>query len=140
MNKHISLKEWVEQYLDDRKMSFENIDSVVGARALVPQYGEYVTKQDIMGNKYKTYVFGFIAIEQLDTQDVTINNATTMHLIEQFNTWLEEQEESQNFPDFGDNTTNYKIVPLQNMPNMVKVENGMAKYILMARIDYVEKG
>lgn len=139
-NKHEVLKAWVETYLDGVGLSFENIDITPGARSVVPDIGEYTTKTDVIGRKYKQYTFGFIAIEVLDTQDTTTNNAKQMFDVEQFNTWLEEQQKLRNFPNFGDNTTEYEIVPLYNMPSMNVGDNNMAKYILMARIEYVEKG
>ena len=139
MNKHEALKTWVQSFLGATQLSFENIDLYPGARALVPQYGEYVVRTDICGFQYKSYTFGFIAIETLDTQDTTTNNTDTMDKVEQFNVWLKEQDKLRNFPNLGENTSRYKINPLYNMPDPVRTQEGQAKYVLMARIDYVEK-
>jgi hypothetical protein len=140
VNKHLVMKTWVEQFLGD-KMHFEDIQANQGARSFVPQYGDYVQKTDICGNKYKFYTFGFIAIEPLDMNDQDSNNATTMNTMDLFNDWLELQQKNKNFPDFGTNVTNYRIVPLQNMANVAQYfeDIGMVKYILVARIEYVEK-
>lgn len=139
INKHIALKEWVQEYLDGNNMHFEDIDMYPGFRSLVPSYGDYVVKTDVIGNKYKTYTFAFVAIELLDMTDDTTNNTDIFYQIELFNEWLEEQQELKNFPNFGGNTSNYKIIPLQNMPNMAMVdEQNNAKYMMLARIDYTE--
>ena len=60
MNKHTILKEWVSQFLTDRNLSFETLEMNLGARALVPNYGEYLVKQDVLGNRYKEYTFALI--------------------------------------------------------------------------------
>lgn len=141
VNKHLIVKEWVEQFLDGTKMYFENIEAYRGARSIVPDYGDFNVSTDIMGNQKKWYTFAFVGIEPLDRNDNDENNAVTRQKIDDFNDWLVEQEKDHNYPDFGENVTRYKIIPLQNTSNMAQVweDNGMAKYILMARIEYVEK-
>ena len=141
VNKHEVIKLWVEEFLDGSKMSFDNINAEQGFRSLVPDYGDHIIKKDICGNKTKWYSFGFIGIEPLDTADNDVNNAQTRQKIDDFNDWLELQEKNKNYPDFGENVTRYKILPLQNTANLAQVftDNGFAKYILMARIEYVEK-
>ena len=141
INKHEVIKLWVEEFLDGAKMSFDNINAVQGARSLVPDYGDFIVKKDICGNKTKWYTFGFIAIESLDTYDTDVNNSNIRQAIDEFNDWLVTQEENRNFPNFGDKVTKYKILPLQNTANLAQVftDEGVAKYILMARIEYIEK-
>lgn len=142
MNKHAIVKEWVEQYLSGSKIYFENIDTIPGARTLVPDYGDFKLSQDIWGFQRKQYTFGFIACETLDEYDTELN-AETRDTIDSFNDWVVEQEKNGNYPNFGENTRNYSVEPLQNMSNMAgtyETENGLvAKYILMCRIEYVEK-
>lgn len=140
INKHEIMKTWVEQFLDGKKMSFDDIEAYQGARSIVPDYGDFVVKTDICDNKTKWYSFGFVAIEPLDRNDTDINNLTTRQAIDDFNDWLVLQEKNKNYPNFGTKVSKYKIVPLQNTANMAQVfeDNGMAKYILMARIEYVE--
>jgi hypothetical protein len=141
VNKHLAIKTWVEQFLDGNKMYFDNIEAYQGARSLVPDYGDFIIRTDITGRKTKWYSFGFIAIEPLDRNDSDINNATTRQLVDDFNDWLVEQQELKNFPDFGENVIKYKIEPLYNTANLAQAfeDNGMAKYVLMARIEYVEQ-
>jgi hypothetical protein len=141
VNKHDVMKRWVETFLSGAKVSFDNIDAYQGARSLIPEYGEYLIKQDIVGNKTKQYTFGFVAIETLDQYDVDTNNTDTRQLIDGFNDWLVTQEKNRNYPDFGDDVIKYKIIPLYNTSNIAQVftDTNLAKYILMARIEYVEK-
>jgi FAD synthase len=76
MNKHKILKEWVNQFLEEKNLSFETIEMNLGARALVPNYGDYVVKTDVLGNKYKEYTFAFVGCELIDygTSDVNEKN------------------------------------------------------------------
>lgn len=141
VNKHDIMKKWVETFLSGVKVSFDNIDVYPGARSLIPEYGEYLIKTDIIGNKTKQYTFGFVAIETLDQYDIDTNNTDTRQLIDGFNDWLVTQEKNRNYPDFGDDVIKYKIIPLYDTSNIAQVftETNLAKYILMARIEYVEK-
>lgn len=143
VNKHLAVKTWVEEFLDGAKMSFDNIDaSMPNFRSLIPDYGDFLVKQDIQGNKTKRYTFAFVGIETLDNIDNDTNNATTRQKIDDFNDWIVEQEKLKNYPDFGTDIIKYKVEPLQNTANLAQVfeDSGFAKYVLMARIEYVERG
>lgn len=140
-NRHAAVKTWVEQFLSGNKMSFENIEGIQGFRSIVPDYGDFIISQDILGRKKKQYTFGFIAVEPLDRIDNDTNNTTTRQLVDDFNDWLVLQEKNKNFPNFGTNVIEYKVVPLQDTANMAQVfeDIGLVKYILTARIEYTEK-
>lgn len=141
VNKHEAVKTWVQGYLDGNLMHFEDITGEPGFRSLVPDYGDFQVSQDIQGNKTKWYTFGFIAVENLDFYDNGTNNTTTRQSVDDFNDWLITQQNNKSFPDFGEKVTKYRILPLQNTANMAQVfeDKGLAKYILMARIQYTEK-
>ena len=141
MNKHKIMQEWVSQFLDENYLHFESADAYPSVRELVPNYGDYVNKTDIIGRKYKSYSFVFIGYEQLDTtasgSDINTDN---MEIFDKFIEWLEDQKAIKNFPDFGANCSDYDIIILQNMANLATVtEDNLAKYMLGARIDYVEE-
>lgn len=137
--KHKALQDWVQPFLEDNYLYFQNADAYPNIKVLVPEYGEYLIKTDICGFKYKAYTFVFIGYQQIDvgTSDVNIEN---MNIFDEFNLWLEAQKEARNFPDFGDNCSEYEIIPLQNMANMSGVsDDGLAQYMLAARIEYREE-
>ena len=139
VNKHKVMRDWVSQFLDDNYLYFESADAYPNVRVLVPDYGDYVNRTDIVGNKYKSYSFVFIGYEQIDpgTSD---NNIDNLSAFDSFNDWLEEQKENKNFPDFGEKCSEYDIIILQNMANIGTIsEDGLAKYMLGVRIDYKEE-
>ena len=138
VNKHKQLQDWVESFLENNYLYFETADAYPGIREIVPNVGDYVRFQDILGAKYKTYTFMFVAFEKIDTgtSDVNVEN---MHMMDAFNEWLEEQIDTQNYPDFGNNCTEYEIEILQNMADVAYItDDGLAKYMLGAKINYKE--
>lgn len=139
MSKHKIIQDWVQEFLENAHLYFESADAQPGIRTIVPQYGEYVNSTDICGFKYKSYTFIFIGYEQIDTGTSDVNT-TNMEVMDEFTVWLEEQKEIGNFPDFGQNCSEYDIIPLQDMANLATIqENGLAKYMLGVRIDYKEE-
>ena len=139
VNKHKSIQSWIQTFLTDNYAYFESADAYPNVRTIVPNYGDYIRSTDICGFKYKSYTFMFIGYEQIDTgtSDINVDNMDKMDL---FNDWLESQQESKTFPDFGTNCSEYEIIPLQNMANLAMItEDGLAKYMLGARIDYKEE-
>jgi hypothetical protein len=138
-NKHEALQTWVQTFLVDNHLYFERADAYPNIRLIVPNYGDYLVSTDICGFKYKSYTFVFVGFETVDTGTSDINTRN-MELFDNFNAWLEQQKEARNFPNFGENCDDYEIVPLQNMANLAEVtEQGLAKYMLSARIDYKEE-
>ena len=138
-SKHKALQNWVQQFLDDNYLYFESADAYPNVRTIVPKYGDYLNKTDILGAKYKSYSFVFIGYEMIDTGTSDLN-ITNMEVMDEFTRWLEIQKEELNFPDFGDNCSEYEIIPLQNMANLAFIsDDGLAKYMLGVRIDYKEE-
>ena len=138
INKHKVLQSWVEPFLTNNYLYFETADAYPGIREIVPNYGDYIDRKDILGSKYKTYTFMFVAFEKIDTgtSDVNVDN---MSMLDSFNEWLEEQIENANYPDFGTNCSEYEIEILQNMADVAYItDDGLAKYMLGAAIHYKE--
>ena len=139
INKHLVLQEWVQNFTQSNYLYFEYSDAYPGIRTIVPNYGEYLNKTDICGFKYKSYTFVFIGYETIDTgtSDVNTNN---MALMDEFLDWIEEQQKNRNFPDFGENCSEYELEPLQNMANLAMVtDDNVAKYMFGVRINYREE-
>ena len=139
INKSKIMQDWVQEFLTDNYLYFESTEALPGVRTLVPSYGDYINKTDILGFKYKSYSFVFVGFEQIDT-GTSDTNTENVEIFEKFNDWLEQQKKLKNFPNFGTNCSDYDIIILQNMPNLAEItEDGLAKYMLGARIDYKEE-
>lgn len=139
ISKHVAMQQWVQTFLEDNYLYFESTSAYPNVRTLVPNYGDYVNKTDVLGFKYKSYSFVFIGYEQIDTGTSDLNTHN-MEIMDNFTKWLEKQQLIRNYPKFGPRCSEYEIVPLQNMANLASVsEDGLAKYMLAVRIDYKEE-
>ena len=141
VNKHKIMQDWVQEFLDDNYLYFEAADAYPNVRTLVPNFGDYINKVDILGAKYKSYSFVFVGYERIDMGASDSNiNTENMAIFDKFIDWLEEQKEIKNFPDFGTNCSEYDIIILQNMANLAMItDDNLAKYMLGVRIDYKEE-
>lgn len=139
LSKHQAMENWVQSFLANKYLYFESATNFAGIRKIITNYGDYVRRTDVLGNKYKSYSFAFVGYEQLsDGTDGT--NIDNMENFDAFLDWLEEQKELKNYPHFGSNCSEYDIIPLQNMANLAMVdETGLAKYMFAVRIDYKEE-
>ena len=138
VNKHKALQNWVQQFLDEQYLYFESTEAYPNIRTVVPEYGERVLRTDILGDKYCRYTFVFVGYEQIDTGTSDINS-NNMKLFDDFAEWVEQQQENSNFPNFGDNVSEYELKVVQNMANLAYVTNeGIAKYMLAVNINYKE--
>lgn len=140
INKHKILQEYIQEFLEDNHLNFDAITNYAGYKAITPTYGDYLIKKDILGAKYKEYTFAFVGIEYYSTDESDINTSN-MEVYDKFIEWIEEQERKHNYPDFGENTSEYKIQPLQNMANVSMRDDttGTAKYMLACQIMYKEE-
>lgn len=136
MKKNEILQRWLQPFLDDNFLKFQSIDNYPDARAVVPTNAETVY-EDITGVKYKEYVFSFIGIVKLDT-GTSYENAKNLDIFDEFNDWIEEQAENNNFPAFP-NCTNFEIETLQDTATLAYVDdNNNAKYVLAVKLRYEE--
>lgn len=141
-SKHQIMWDWVMPFVETQSepyLYFESMDEYPGARAIIPNYGDYTRKKDILGNQYKSYSFVFVGYEKIDPGTSTVN-IRNMEIFDAFTEWVEEQKNLENFPDFGDKCSDYDIMILQNMANLAEISNdNLAKYMLGVRIDYTEE-
>ena len=78
-SKHKALQEWVQTFLDTNYLYFESADAYPHVRTIVPNYGDYVDKVDILGFNYKPYSFVFLGYEKIDPGPSDVNK-TNMEL------------------------------------------------------------
>ena len=142
MTKHEAIMDWLNSYIESDTMangdlSFENVTITPGFRSVVPNAGDNMLFEDITGRKKKEYVFSFIICENFDSEGYDYNLAA-MEIGDKFNTWVDEQGENKNYPDFGENVYKYMVESLSNMADLALVENSFAKYMLTVRVEYWE--
>ncbi len=108
--------------------------------ALITSYSDRVVQKYITGRALKEYAFSIIIVKAYSTEDDDLN-IEAMNFAESFMTWLEEQNKVRNFPDFGVGCQIVEMENLQNMPNLsgINAEEGLARYMIQARIRYEER-
>ena len=48
-SKHKILQDWVSEFLENNYLYFESAEAYPGLRMVVPKYGDYTDKVDILG-------------------------------------------------------------------------------------------
>jgi hypothetical protein len=139
INKEERLIEWAGQnpYLTD-VLKINWLAEHNGSCSITPVSGEIFVKKYIDGSSVKHYDFMFQVMFYLS--DTTDNvNVENMFALRQWQNWIDEMENSGNYPDFGGSCWDYELQNLSNAPQIAQVyDNGMAKYQFPARLVYTE--
>ena len=93
----------------------------------------------ISGDREISYDFMIQVMFQLSetTDDVNTDNMFTLR---GWQDWIDEQEEAENYPEFGEKCSCYELQNLSNMPQLAEVyESGMAKFQFPVRLIYLEE-
>lgn len=140
INKEERLMEWASQnpYLTDvLKMNW--LAEHNGSCSVSPVSGEVFVEKYIDGSCLKHYDFIFsVMLPVSDTTDGV--NVSNMFELRQWQDWIDEMEQSGNYPDFGDACGNYELQNLADSPQLAQIYgNGAAKYQFPARLIYTEQ-
>lgn len=143
MTKHDVIKQYFEPKIEELAgslLSFNFSPESVDSISLVTNYSDKIRKKFVTGKVQKEYGFSIIIVKSYSTDQDDLN-LEAMNFAQAFMDWLEEQNDNRNFPDFGDNCVVEKMENLQNMPNLsgVNYDEGLARYMMQARIIYTER-
>ena len=138
-NKNTAMLEYLRQYPGLQSFLFFNsmVDQI-GNTAVQTVSGETWEKKYVRGHGIKQWDFAVVKIAQADTGTSDIN-ADETQAVQDFMDWIDEQNETGNFPDFSPGKV-LSIQNLQNMPNFAGIDNneGTAKYMFQCRVRYYE--
>ena len=81
---------------------------------------------------------GIVQSVSNDGYSVTYENVIDYNSMQEFISWIEDQNTKRNFPDFGDNCFIQTIINLQNTPSTSAIDKEIAKYMVQCRIIYEE--
>ena len=114
----------------------ESEDSI----SLITNYSDKVKKKYITGDVLKEYGFTIVIVKSYSSCQDDLN-LEAMNFAQAFIDWLDQQNESKDFPDFGEDCAVQKMENLQNMPNLsgVNQDGTMARYMIQARVIYKER-
>lgn len=143
MTKHEVMKNYVEEKvveLSDRLVSFNFSDDSIDGVSFLTNYSGKTVKKYVRAAD-KEYGFTILMTWHFSTETDDLN-LQAMNFAQEFMDWIEKQNKTKNFPDFGEKCQVKKIENLQNMPNLAAVdwENMKAQYMIQCRVLYFEKG
>lgn len=140
VNKHKALYDWLAACpLLAEPLRFDFLTEHHGSVSLSPTANDIFVKQYMRGCGVREYRFELQAMLAVSSS-TDDTNAANMQLLDTWVNWLEEQQKTLNFPDFGPNCSEYRILPLENMPTQaMRYESGFAKYIIPATVQYYEE-
>jgi hypothetical protein len=139
VNKDQAIQDWIKTGAESQNVLFNFLTENADSFAIVPIAGNPFEKQ-YLGGALKRYNFALQAMQNLSqtTDDV---NTRAMLIMRQWQDWIEEQERTKNYPDFGAKCSDYKLENLSNMPQLAEIfQDGKAgKYQFVASLRYYEK-
>lgn len=140
-NKHEAMLEYLKQYPSITSFLYFNaISEAVNETAFNPIYSQEVIKQYTSGDTIRKYDFAIVQMLIYDADGTSTVNTDAMFDVEQFMSWITEQNKNKAFPDFGENRTVLSIENLQNMPNLAQTtETDVAKYMFQCSVKYLEE-
>lgn len=143
MTKHEEVKKYFESKVEELAgtlLNFNFSPEAPDSISLITNYSDKVRKKYITGKVQKEYGFTIIIVKSYSSELDDLN-LEAMNFAQAFMDWLDEQNDKREYPDLGENCTVEKIENLQNMPNLsgVNYEEGLARYMIQARIIYTER-
>ena len=142
LTKHAVMKAYVEEKITElagNLVSFNFADDSPDGISFLTNYSGKIVKKYLRAAD-KEYVFSILVNWHYSTETDDLN-LQAMNFVQNFMDWIEEQNRSRHFPDFGDKCQVKKIENLQNMPSLASVdwENMTAQYMIQCRVLYFEK-
>jgi hypothetical protein len=107
--------------------------------SFLTDYAEKVVKKYIRRGAKKEYGFTILLTRPFSTTTDDLN-LDAMNFAQGVMNWIDEQNDTKNFPDFGEKCEILKLENLQNMPNlaMIDMENMQAQYMIQCKVLYFE--
>lgn len=118
---------------------FGTLNAEPNSMAIIPVPDLSVDVPLIDGGRITTYGFAVqVTLTVSDARDDT--NTDNLYIQRQWQDWIDEQEEKENYPDFGAKCSGYEVKAIKDTPSMALLyEDGTAKYQFFATITYTEE-
>lgn len=140
INRYQAITNWLTEYVPYYSWIYFNVSSSTPDELSVSSVqNERVLEEYIDGTRTVEFPFAITLAKEYDigTSDINLN---AIQEFENISAWIEEQNEIENYPDFGDNITIEKIEVLETVPSVsVDNETGVAKYMAQYLITYMER-
>lgn len=143
MTKHDAMQAYIEPKvleLVGNILNFNFSDDSPDSFSLVTNYSDKVLKKYIRVGADKAYGFTIIITKGFSSNADNVN-LEAMNFAQAFMDWIEEQNNTNVYPDFGEKCQIKKIETLQDMPNLagIDMDEMIARYMIQCRVIYFEK-
>ena len=139
MDKNKTLSEFISSYPQLYGwLYFNTLIQSSGETSLMTD-SDNILKEFIDCSKQREYIFSIMMMKDYDsgTSDLNIE---ALDETQNFNRWVEEQNNLENFPDWGENNVIDEMIVLSELPILsVDQDTNVAKYMLQLKINYLEK-
>lgn len=138
MNLNNNIIEWLLLCPAIRDVFFAFSRAEVDGTTIVPIASDEWLTHYLDGTGEKLYTMALIQYRELSDVPNSAENAEIQYDIEKIMNWIEEQNEKENFPDFGGDCIE-EISVLENMPEISGIDSTRAKYIFSVQIKYYKE-
>ena len=115
-----------------------SVTNSVGNTAMLTD-SDNVLREYIDGSKDKEYIFAIAMVKDFDTGTSDIN-ANALGESENLIEWVEENNNNETYPDFGEKCSIEEIEIINNVPQLaIDSENNIARYLISMKINYTER-
>lgn len=142
MSKHDIMKAYLEPQVlavSTNVLGFNASLDTPDTMAFATQYADKDIKR-YFGGALREYGFAVIITKSFSASADDLN-LLAMNMADAFGEWINAQNKSKIFPDFGAKCQVRKIESLQNMSNLsdVNLETCIARYMLQCKVTYYEE-
>lgn len=140
MNKYLAIVNWIDEYTPLNEWTYFNVvidepntmtvNSVSNGREI---------RSFIDGTREVEFLFAISLQKSFDSGGTSNVNLDAIQEFENIALWIEANNKSKTYPNFGDNVEIEKIEVMQTAPTVTVDQNGkIAKYLGQFKITYLE--
>lgn len=139
VNKHTAMLTYMQQCTEIYDLFLNFSTSENGDTVIATSTNEFEVSGFVDGSALKWYDFAIVQYKPLTTEPNDTENAAIMLDVEKVMAWIIEQEEAENYPDFGTDCEVQEISVLQDVPTVAGQDQNGAKYMFNCRVEYLER-
>ena len=138
INKYEAVMDFLQEYPEAPK--FFNVTEYRDENiSLEPLINDTTIRKYLDGTKEKEFKFSIAFIKSISDMPYNNKNLEDFFDIGVFMEWIEEQNDKEKFPDFGERCTISKMENMQDTPMPAGKNEKLVKYAFSVKITYLER-
>ncbi len=137
MDKHTAVTEWLFAcpLISNVGFNFGIADATNTILAPVTAIKDTLAEEYIDGTALRYYDFAILRFHDYSNEPNEVENIVDLLDVEGVAKWIEEQNESRNYPDFEESISEISV--LTDSGSIASVDDDTAKYMIQVRIEYI---